>query len=249
MAGRVETAIILAAGLGQRLSSVWDRPKGLLTFGKESLIERSLRLLKAHSMRRIVIVTGFSSDHYQPLAGPGVELVHSNLYATTGSMTSLSRALDVVETDFLLLESDIAYEARALEALANHPAEDVVLASGPTGATDEVWIGALQGRVATLSKEAPVEARGAEFTGLTKISAPLARLMNDALHDGHDPGMAYDTGALPIAARHRAVTLCIVPDLLWGEVDDAFHYERMRDRVWPNLDSPSTAEALEVQRL
>ena len=113
---RPETAVILAAGEGRRLAGVWDRPKGLLRFGRETLIERSLRLLRSRGLRRIVVVTGFQAEAYAAVLPEGVEIVSNPDFATTGSMASLARALEVVKEDFLLLESDLAYEARALDA-------------------------------------------------------------------------------------------------------------------------------------
>lgn len=242
---RPYTAVILAAGEGRRLAGVWDRPKGLLSFGHETLIERSLRLLRLRGVRRIVVVTGFQAEAYSSALGDGVEIVTNPEFATTGSMASLARALQVVQEDFLLLESDLAYEARALDALLEHESADVVLASGPTGATDEVWIDAPGGRVRGLSKEAAKEARHGEFVGLSRISAPLAGLMMDAFRrftaaSGH-ARMSYDSDALPEAAAVRPVSLLVIPDLRWGEVDDAFHFVRVRDQVWPRLDEPKEA--------
>ena len=236
---RVKTAIILAAGMGERLRDVWAEPKALLRFGDESLIERSSRLLRARGVSRIVVVTGYRADAFEPLRGPGVELVANPEFATTGSMASLDRALDVVSDDFLLLEGDIAYEGRALDALIASASADLVLASGPTGATDEVWVGEETGRVTTLSKEAPPERRVAEFTGLTRISAALARRMREAFRrfevaHGH-ARMSYDSDALPAAAAEHTIRLIVIPDLLWGEVDYASHHARMRERVWPFL--------------
>jgi len=242
MRSRPDTAVILAAGEGRRLAGTWDGPKGLLRFGRETLIERSLRLLESRGMKRVVLVTGFQAEAYDALLKGRVETVRNPDFSTTGSMASLARALGVVKNDFLLLESDLAYAARGLDALLASETSDAVLASGPTGATDEVWIDAADGRIRALSKEAPPSARHGEFTGLSRVSAPLALLMREAFErhvqeQGH-ARMSYDSDALPIAAAHRPVSMLLVPDLLWGEVDDAFHYVRVRDRVWPALDEP-----------
>lgn len=236
------TAVILAAGEGTRLAGVWNRPKGLLRFGRETLIERSLRLLRARGLTTIVVVTGYEAAEYDRVLGSRVSTIRNPDYATTGSMASLAKALDLVTEDFLLLESDLAYEGRALDALLAAPEPDVVLASAPTFATDEVWIDAPLGKVQALSKIAAQGARHGEFVGLSRISVPLARLMLDAFNGfvkayGH-ARMSYDSEALPLAAAVRPVSLLLVPDLLWGEVDDAFHYARVRDRVWPRLDEP-----------
>jgi choline kinase len=243
-AGRLEmrTAIVLAAGEGRRLRGSWDLPKGLLRFGSETLIERSLRLLRGRGIERVVVVVGYQAALYRDLLGSaaGVELVANESYADSGSMASLARALEVVHEDFLLVESDLAYEARGLDALLAHHARNVLLASGPTGAGDEVWVDAPHGRVRRLSKDpAALGERSGELVGLTRVSAELACALGaayDALvTQNGDERIAYDTDALSAVAGSHEIALCLVEDLVWGEVDDATHYARLRDQVWPRL--------------
>ncbi|HIG01837.1 MAG TPA: phosphocholine cytidylyltransferase family protein [Myxococcales bacterium] len=241
MTSRPQAAIILAAGMGTRLRGVFsDLPKGFVEIGGESLIARSLRLLEERGIRRIVIVSGHLGAAYEALAREhsGVEVVENPAFATTGSMASLACALERVDEDFLLLESDLFYEERALDVLLESDAPDVLLASGPTGATDEVWIEAPGGYVKGISKspDALTEVSG-ELVGIVRISRPLALRMGEAYaafvaENGHGQ-MAYETDALVAAAQHRPVALGLVPDLLWGEVDYESHYLRVRDEVWP----------------
>jgi len=250
MASRPQAAIILAAGMGTRLRGVFSElPKGFVEIGGESLIARSLRMLKERGIQRIVIVSGHLGTAYEALAREtsGVEVVENAAFATTGSMASLACALERVDEDFLLLESDLFYEERALDVLLDGDDPDVLLASGPTGATDEVWIEAPGGYLKAMSKapDALGEVFG-ELVGIVRISRPLALCMAEVYAEfvaknGHGQ-MAYETDALVAAAEHRRVALRLVPDLLWGEVDYESHYLRVRDEVWPRwVDGQSAA--------
>ena len=99
MTDPVTTAVILAAGMGLRLRDVHNgSPKGLLRIHGETLIERSLRLLRRFGMRRIVLVTGYEAQDYaRATAGAtNVELVHNPDYADPGSMASPARRLEGV---------------------------------------------------------------------------------------------------------------------------------------------------------
>ena len=243
MSRAVDTAIVLAAGRGTRLRSLWpDLPKGFVEIAGESLIERSIRLLRESGVRHVVIVAGYRADAYHELAAKhlDIEIVENPEFATTESMASLACALNVVKEDFLLLESDLFYEPRALEVLQNHSNDDVVLTSSPTGATDEVWVAAMDGRLQYLTKnrdEAPKDS--SEFVGILRVSAVLAQQMRslfDAFvrENGHGK-MAYETGALLAAAQNRPVEICLVPNLLWGEVDYDRHYKRLVEEVVPAL--------------
>ena len=65
----VHDAIILAAGMGIRLRSmVRDRPKGLIEIEHETLVGRSVRLLRDAGMTRITIVTGYAAGQYEQFA-------------------------------------------------------------------------------------------------------------------------------------------------------------------------------------
>jgi choline kinase len=238
----VGTAVILAAGLGLRLRGAWpELPKGLLPVGGETLVGRSLTLLRSHGVHRVVIVAGYRASLYHQLAAgrADVEVVENPAFADAGSMASLDIGLAATAgADTLVLESDLFYEARALAELLTHSGADVVLASGPTGAGDEVWVEAPGGRVSALSKDpSALGTCDGEYVGILRVSPPLGRLLRDLYSrfgavNGHGR-MAYDTDALHAAAPRHPLELCRVDDLLWGEIDDEGHLARVRDRVAP----------------
>src|SRR5262245_66276250 len=61
----VRHAIVLAAGRGERLRSVVDdRPKGLVEIDGETLVARSLRLLRAAGIDAVTIVAGHRAGDY-----------------------------------------------------------------------------------------------------------------------------------------------------------------------------------------
>ncbi len=243
MRAAVRSAIVLAAGCGTRLRRiVGDRPKGLMQLGDTTPMDRSLDLLARHGIESVTIVAGFEADWYRTCAShrDGVRVVGNPSYATTGSMQSLHCGLAGVTGDFLLLESDLVYETRALARVLGHEADNVVLASGPTGATDEVWVDAPGLRLRGLSKD-----RGrlgdvaGEFVGICRVSALLASEMDAALarfvaRHGH-ARMDYETEALVQASATLAVHVDVVPDLLWGEIDHEAHYRRVTTDVYPAI--------------
>jgi choline kinase len=246
----VRHAIILAAGMGTRLRSVVDdRPKGLIEIDGETLVGRSMRLLRGAGVTEIAIVAGYRADAYHRFAArePDVRLLTNDAFATTGSMASLAIGLAGVDHDVLVLESDIAYEARALDAMAGAAGANATLLSGPTGAGDEVWVDAPNGWLRSMSKaahELPVV--NGEFVGITRLSAAAAAAMRDAFtrfqrERGHGR-MDYETGALVEIAPHHAVEAVIVPDLTWGEIDDDRQLARVVNEVWPRLRSRTATD-------
>ena len=119
--------------MGPRGQSI---PKGFIEVGGQALIERSLSLLSRAGIRHVTIVTGHLAERYEQLAAQAglASLIHNPHFADKGSFESLRVGLGAMQGAFLLLESDIVYEPRALETVLSSPHDSVILTSGPTGA-------------------------------------------------------------------------------------------------------------------
>ncbi|MFQ5635692.1 MAG: NTP transferase domain-containing protein [Gammaproteobacteria bacterium] len=241
----IDTAVILAAGMGTRLrGEPDDRPKGFLELGGRPIIAESLDRLAEAGIARAVIVTGYRAADYEALAARYdgfVRTVHNDRFAESGSMYSLSCARTAVDGDFLLLESDLIYEPRALTELLAEPGPDAILLSGPTGAGDEVWVETRDGHLVGMSKD-----RGAltgpvtgELVGISKISADLFSLMHDIAVRAFAKSLHYDyeTDCLVAAGARRPIRCPVVPDLVWAEIDDPQHLRRARKRIYPQLET------------
>jgi 2-aminoethylphosphonate-pyruvate transaminase len=162
-------------------------------------------------------------------------------YADSGSMYSLYCAREAIEEGFLLLESDLIYEPRALTELLQHPAEDAILLSGPTGAGDEVYVSTHDGYLAGMSKNPDALGSDAEIAGelvgISKISGPLFRIMVRIAERAFAESLHYDyeTDCLVAAGAERPVACPLVSDLVWAEIDDPSHLKRARDSVYPEI--------------
>jgi len=238
----MRTAVILAAGMGTRLRAAHvDLPKGFLELGGKPLIEWSIARLEQAGINDIVIVTGYAAEHYHELAVRYeglIRVVHNPDYADSGSMYSLYCARDVIADNFLLLESDIVYESRALDVLIGHDSPDAVLLSGPTDAGDEVYIEAPNGLLVNMSKDRnKLGSIAGELVGISKISGDLYRLMNHLASKRFDESLHYDyeTDCLVAAAQSWEISCPVVADLVWAEIDDPDHLERARTVVLPRL--------------
>ncbi len=118
-------AVILAAGLGSRLRDHHVLPKGFVKVHHEPIIVESLEILKQQGIDNILIVTGYGARYYEQLAKETglFETIENQHYKTYASLYSLYCARNWIDDDCLLLESDLVYEARAVSALMNAPAQ------------------------------------------------------------------------------------------------------------------------------
>jgi len=236
-------AVILAAGMGTRLRDAHSgMPKGFVELDGRPIIEDSIRRLERAGISDIVIVTGYMAEHYEQLAlrfEGLVRTVHNPEYEESGSMYSLYCARDVIDDDFLLLESDLVYESRALDVLINHEMSDAVLLSGATNAGDEVYVETAEGLLVAMSKD-PQQLSAApagELVGISKISRGLFAIMKHLAAEAFNASLFYDyeTDCLVEAARNWGIACPVVADLAWGEIDDPSHLQRVRDEVLPRL--------------
>lgn len=248
------TAVILAAGRGTRLAGeVRDVPKGFLRLGTEPIIEESIDRLAGAGIRDVLIVTGHLASFYESLAArhPLVRTVHNPRFADSGSMYSLWCAREAAAGPFLLLESDLIYEPRALSHLLAQPGADGILLSGPTGAGDEVYVETRDGCLVAMSKDRAAlgPAVAGELVGISRISAPLYALMIDIATRAFATSLRFDyeTDCLVAAARQRAIPCPLLPDLVWAEIDDPSHLARARERVYPEILRRGVAPATGVR--
>ena len=183
--------------------------------------------------------------------------MHNPAFAESGSMYSLYCARDAVQGSFLLLESDLIYEPRALTELLSHPADDAILLSGPTGAGDEVYVSVRDGNLVDMSKDAAALGQpggqvggqfgdqtgdtqtdiAGELVGISKISAPLFEIMLRIARQAFERTRFYDyeTDCLVAAGRERNIACPVVPDLVWAEIDDPAHLDRARKSIYPEI--------------
>ena len=221
------------------------------------MISRSLESLKNEGIDRVIIVTGFQESLYheylQPQADiPELEFVHSKQFEETGSMHSLYVAQNYLQEDFLLLESDLLYESRALPSVINFEGPDVVLASGETGSGDEVYIygeksekhpgtinsgSIVRGEIAAISKKSfPNLSVQGELVGISKISFNLLNLMCD-YHEAHleFPCSRHYEECISDICSKTEIPFLRVGDLVWTEIDDQSHYDRALKEIFPKL--------------
>lgn len=239
MGNAAQSALILAAGLGSRIRGTHDLPKGFLKPGEQTLIERSLCLLQKYGIAEIHLVTGYGQSHYEELKKHyRFRTSHNADYAVTGSLYSYMVASEFIVPPFLLLESDILYEERALHILQESTTENAILLSGPTHSGDEVYVAGKEGRIQAISKDRRMVPHPVgELTGLSLIGEETHAALLAYSRRVFPGGKAehYETDALNRIAPSFPLHYVLAQDLVWCEIDDTAHLERARTKILPAL--------------
>jgi choline kinase len=218
----ITKAVILAAGMGLRMKAMGeDFPKGFIRLGERPIIEHSLKTLISCGIREIMIVTGHKAEYYENLKEtyPEIRTVENAKFADTGTVCSLGCARDFVDSDFILLESDLIFDPIAIIGIINAPYSDCLLLSGTTNAGDEVYVEATKNRVTGISKnQEHIKDSVGEYVGIAKIS----KLLYDRLIQSADlnPKLSYDMDCLVQIAREHPVYYFRMEGLDWAEIDD-----------------------------
>lgn len=237
--------MILAAGLGSRISNRSKiHPKGFIEVGGSTLIERSIRLLKKNGIQRILIATGHESIWYERLAEStsGIQCIKNPDYAKSGSLHSLDLLASSIDSDFLLLESDLIYEERALTSLLELDHE-ALLVSGVTSSGDEVYVEAdSHNNLRFLSKNpAQVKKTAGELVGISRLSLATYRILHEWVSRlSPQPSLIhYEEGLYQIYSQVK-IPLLKVENLVWAEVDTETHLTRVKQSILPQIEKRSS---------
>jgi choline kinase len=241
MKKNITQAIILAAGMGLRLKEL-NRgvPKGFISLGDDKpIIEHSIDALLTCGIENIIIVTGFMDEHYENLRSrySQIKTVRNEKYAETGTMYSLWCARNLVNTDFILLESDLIYEIRAIKELLESTIENSILISGKTDAGDEVYVGADDNWVKQISKDRKtLSCIIGEFVGVSKLSYDFYLKLIQIAEDGFDSNLliSYDMECFVLVAENNHLGFLKIENLLWAEIDDVSQLNKAA-KVWENI--------------
>jgi choline kinase len=232
----INKAVILAAGMGLRMKAMGENfPKGFIRLGERPIIEHSLKTLIACGIREIIIVTGHKAEYYENLKEtyPEIRTVKNAKFADTGTICSLGCARDFINSDFILLESDLIFDPTAITGIINAPHSDCLLLSGTTNAGDEVYVEATENCVTGISKNRDlIKYSVGEYVGIAKIS----KLLYDRLIQSGDsnPNLSYDMDCLVQIAIEHPVYYLRMEGLDWAEVDDLEQLARAQ-KTWERI--------------
>lgn len=219
-------AILLAAGVGRRLSDSHDGPKVMLAFGGTTLIDRHLAALAAHGVDDVVVTVGHEADRLSALIGTRAGTMLNPDYRR-GSVISLWVQRDRLRAgrDVILMDGDVLYDARMIERLIATPGEAVLLVDREIEPGDEPVKVCFRDGVMVDFRKRPEHAHDwhGESVGFFKFSAAMAADLADAC----DAYMAAGRGDqeyeepirdLMLAAPSR-FAFADISDLPWTEID------------------------------
>lgn len=237
-----KTAVIMAAGMGTRFGQYTERiPKGFIECGGVSMIERSIKTLIDCGIERIIIGTGYHKEKFEELAlrYPQIECVFSPRYAETNSMYTLYNCREVIgNDDFLLLESDLVFEHKAITSLQEDSHPTIMLITPVTKFQDQYYVAYDMEHQLTMcsTDKTQLDAKG-ELVGIHKFSNAFYKEMcaDYAAKVEEKPKLGYEFEILSMAQSGAQVYVLNEAGLYWYEIDDPEDLAYAEKNVLPHL--------------
>ncbi|MBT7221717.1 MAG: phosphocholine cytidylyltransferase family protein [Marinovum sp.] len=183
---RVPFAVILAAGIGSRLSPLTDTyPKSLLSVGGSVILERMIRNCLSCGMSQFVLVLGHRADEIKKFVkktfrGIRVTYVINDRYRETNTGYSLMLAAKAIGTaEFVKFDADVVFDVRILRRLLDTSHANILCIDRNIPLEDEEVKVIVNDQMQVIEVGKSVDPKRAlgESIGIEKISAETGALL------------------------------------------------------------------------
>jgi choline kinase len=234
-------AIVLAAGVGNRLRSVTGVPKCLIEIDDTTLLERYLGALETLGVCDVVIVVGYHQEMVGRLVSSfdfhGSLTLILNPRFIRGSVLSLDCASEHLSGDVLLMDGDVYFEDELLRRVVDTPESNTVAIDTTSSSTgEEMMVGASAGRIVDmrrdLSGEYELVGEAVGFYRLGPESCEELRGIVSARVSAGDIDIGYEE-VLPQLFALVPFSPVVIDGLRWVEIDFPEDIQRAGDLAHP----------------
>lgn len=229
-------AILLAAGVGSRISREVDKPKSLLDIGTgEALIHYTVRMLLRHKIP-VSIVVGYNKQlFFQALKDLEVTFYENPFYRVSNSIASLwfAREAIVGGEDYLFANADVYLEEEILEKLLATTDTVSMLADYRRVLEGDYFFHCENGLVKGYGKDMPVDQRTCEYVGAARVSKDYIETFRrdmEAMVEAEEYNTWWETVLYGHCDQVDIHTLDAAP-YFWSEIDYIEDYERIVEFV------------------
>ena len=176
-------AIILAAGLAKRLRPLTDTtPKCLLDVGGKNLLHRTMDNIISNGIKEFIFVTGYRENMIKDFLKKNfpnvkIDFITNSDYSNNNNSYSLWMTKDFVIDDFILLDSDILFNAGIITKLLNDENENAAAVNKSVKLDEEQIKVTLdsKNRILRMAKDVPLDEAVGESIGIEKFSKSFGR--------------------------------------------------------------------------
>ncbi len=228
-------AIVLVAGMSTRIRSLTGGlPKSFLKVGDESLIDRTIRLLRGAGADSITLVTGFEADVFRD-AFPECNFVHNADFATTNTSVSLCLALnerkDVEEKPVLVVNGDVYYAEGILQDMLARSEHTLAAVKRHELSEEEVKVFVKGDRITRIGKHLEDRSSYGEAFGIYQLTPRFQKYLRQELNVMGNRKIFYEEAMDRLLGGGHDIRLHDVGDAIVQEIDFVEDYEALIARV------------------
>lgn len=227
-------AVILAAGTGSRMRPLTETThKCLLEINNEPIIRNQLNNLKKAGLSDIMLVGGHKFDLIKDYLKDEVKYAFNPFYETTNSIVSLWFAVQNIDSDILIVNSDVIFDDDLIKRMCN-TGYDIAIAvskewSDERGYKAEI----IDDFVVNMSMNIEKDKIGGEYAGMVfvkkeqmqKLKNQCEKLMIEKKFNGWFEDMIVDL--IKNGAKAKSVE---VDTEKWYELDTVEELEYARNK-------------------
>lgn len=226
-------AIILAGGVGSRISREVNKPKSLLDIGDGMPLLRYTVMMLQKKGIDVSIVLGYKKEmFYDVLKGLDVKFYVNPFYRVTNSIASLWFAKEEItdQADYIFMNADVYLEPEILDKMLACQEDISMLADYRKILEGDYFFQCdAKGLVHKYGKELPKEERSCEYVGAAKISSryigEFKRVMEEMIHT-EQYGTWWETILYSRCEEIQIHTIDAAP-YFWSEIDYIEDYEKI----------------------
>lgn len=240
-------AVILAAGVGQRIRPVTSLPKCLLPFGGGAILDWQIDSLFQAGITAVAIVVGYGEEHIRshmayrhPDRSGAIRFITNPRFSATNNIYSLWLAREWLGGgNFVCLNADVLYHPLIiLPAVETRADISVIIDREWRDETMKVIIRG--GKVLAMSKAISRRDFSGTYIGITTFSQRMCAPLFDSLEAVIAEGRVHEffnVAVERLIARGTRVEFTETAGLPWAEVDDANDFRFAQTEVYPRLAS------------
>ncbi len=215
-------AILMAAGVGSRISRAVNKPKSTLDVGGTPLIVKTVDMLLKRGIE-VAVVVGFKHDEVERvLSDRDVKFYHNPFYRVTNSLASLWFAREFMcDDDLILANADVFWGEDLLDIILEDGHPFMMLGDMSRAKDGDYFFKVEDGYIRKYGKELDPEDRNSEYVGIARIDRVKVE------------GFRRDLEAMVESEKY---------DLWWenvlyeGILDDPVYVEDVSQFFWAEID-------------
>ena len=228
-------AILMAAGMGTRISQKTNQPKSLLKVGTTSIIRHTVEMLQKNNID-VSVVLGFKSDLIvNELLDLNVHFYINPFFRVTNSIASLWFARNELKTndDIIFANADVYWEEDILDLLKCSDKDVVMLGDKTRIEVGDYFFKCKNDKIVDYGKELDLNNRSCEYVGIARISKEFMPEFIENLEyliKTEDYNLWWEN-ILYSLSDTKDIHVKDVEGRFWGEVDTIEDYERVLNHL------------------